>query len=50
MVTSLPQVQLGGGLGEGHAGPVGQEGEQDDDVAADNIDNIVAADHYSHLG
>ena len=42
MLTSLPQVQLGRGLGEGHAGPVGQEGEQDDDAAADNTDNIVA--------
>ena len=44
MVTSLPQVQLGGGLGEGHAGPIGQEGEQGDDAAANNTDNIVARD------
>ena len=47
MLTSLPQVQLGRGLGEGHAGPVRQEGEQDDDAAADNTDNIVATDQYS---
>ena len=35
--TNKAQEQHCAGLGEGHAGPVGQEGEQDGDAAADEI-------------